>query len=747
MEYIKWFEELTKDSIDLAGGKGANLGEMSNLKLPVPPGFALTTKAFDKFLQLNGIKDKIDEMIEKCDVNNTKELLQVSRDIKNLIIRGEYPQAIKYEITQAYNQLSVSRDIKLPQIIPLLSAGREYSIVAVRSSATAEDLPGASFAGQQATFLNVKGISALTESVKQCWASLYEPRAIFYRARQNFKNASISVIIQKMVASEKSGVMFTTNPSTGENNIVIESCWGLGETLVQGEVEPDNYIVSRNLEILSKRIGKKERMRVREIASDRTVIVSVPKDKVSAQVLTDEEVLKLAEYGLILEEHYKNPQDIEFAVEKNKIYIVQTRAVTTKGRMEEIKTDAEPILKGMGSSPGVGSGAVKIIRDMEDLGKVQKGDVIVTRMTSPDMVVVMSRSAAIVTDEGGVTCHASIVGREMGLPVVVGTKTATKILQDGQIITVDAYHGLIYSGEIKIEKPVEKEVMADVEIKTSVKVNMAFVLPNLEEIASKVDGVGLLRIEHMITQSGIHPAKLIREGKKEEYIKILLDGIRPIAQAFNPKPVWVRNMDARTDEFRNLEGGSEEPKEDNPMLGWHGIRRSLDEPELLKAEFEAVKKLHEEGLTNVHIMIPFIISVDELRKAKEIGQGILPETAKLGIMVETAAAAMLIEDFCKEGIAFASIGSNDLTQSVLCVDRNNASISSLYSEFHPAVLKMMGYVISICNKYNIESSICGESGSNPEMAKILVKLGIKSISCNMDAIDKVKQEIYKIEKE
>lgn len=344
-------------------------------------------------------------------------------------------------------------------------------------------------------------------------------------------------------------------------------------------------------------------------------------------------------------------------------------------------------------------------------------------------------------------CHASIVGREMGLPVVVGTKIATKTLKDGQIVTVDAYHGLIYSGEIKIEKPVEKEVLADVEIKTSLKVNLAFVLPNLEEIASKVDGVGLLRIEHMITQSGIHPAKLIREGRKEEYIKILLDGIRPIAQAFNPKPVWVRSMDARTDEFRNLQGGEDEPKEDNPMLGWHGIRRSLDEPELLKAEFEAVKKLHEEGLTNVHIMIPFIISVDELRKAREISQGILPETAKLGIMVETAAAAMLIEDFCKEGIAFASIGSNDLTQSVLCVDRNNASISSLYSEFHPAVLKMMGYVISICNKYNIESSICGESGSNPDMAKILVKLGIKSISCNMDAIDKVKQEIYKIEKE
>jgi pyruvate,water dikinase len=288
--------------------------------------------------------------------------------------------------------------------------------------------------------------------------------------------------------------------------------------------------------------------------------------------------------------------------------------------------------------------------------------------------------------------------------------------------------------------------MENVETKTSVKVNLAFILPNLEEIASRVDGVGLLRIEHMITQFGIHPAKLIREGKKEEYIKILMDGIGPIAKAFNPKPVWVRTLDARSDEFRNLQGGEEEPKEDNPMLGWHGIRRSLDEPELLKAEFEAIKKLHEQGLTNVQIMLPFIISIDEFRKAKEIAKEILPATAKLGIMVETAAAATIIEDFCKEGIEFASIGSNDLTQSVLCVDRNNARIAGLYSEFHPAVLKLIENMIKTCNRYNIESSICGESGSDPEMAKTLVNYGIRSVSCNMDAIDKIRKIVHETER-
>jgi pyruvate,water dikinase len=473
----------------------------------------------------------------------------------------------------------------------------------------------------------------------------------------------------------------------------------------------------------------------------------VPKDKISTQVLTDEEVKRLASYAVTLENHYKKPQDTEFAIERNKIYIVQTRPVTTASKMEKRKIEGEPLVKGLASSPGIVSGTVKIVYNLQDLVKVEKGDILVTKMTTPDMVVTMSRSVAVVTDEGGVTCHASIVGREMGLPVIVGTQNATKILKDGMIVTVDAFNGLVYPGKIEIEKPVVKEEkMENVETKTSVKVNLAFILPNLEEIASRVDGVGLLRIEHMITQFGIHPAKLIREGKKEEYIKILMDGIGPIAKAFNPKPVWVRTLDARSDEFRNLQGGEEEPKEDNPMLGWHGIRRSLDEPELLKAEFEAIKKLHEQGLTNVQIMLPFIISIDEFRKAKEIAKEILPATAKLGIMVETAAAATIIEDFCKEGIEFASIGSNDLTQSVLCVDRNNARIAGLYSEFHPAVLKLIENMIKTCNRYNIESSICGESGSDPEMAKTLVNYGIRSVSCNMDAIDKIRKIVHETER-
>jgi len=392
---------------------------------------------------------------------------------------------------------------------------------------------------------------------------------------------------------------------------------------------------------------------------------------------------------------------------------------------------------------------------MQDLAKVQKGDVLVTRMTSPDMVVAMAKSVAIVTDEGGLTAHASIVGREMGLPVIVGTLNATKILHDGQKITVDAFKGVVYPGEVEVGKPLEELVHIENEMPetmkeltaTAVKVNLVFA-KNLETISKKADGVGLLRIEHMIIEAGIHPAKLIREGRREEYIKILMDGIRPIAQAFNPKPVWVRNLDARSDEFRNLEGGSEEPNEDNPMLGWHGIRRSLDEPELLKAEFESIKRLHEEGLKNIHIMIPFVISVDEFVKAKNIAKEVgLPEEAKLGIMVETPAAALTIEDFCKAGVAFISFGSNDLTQMTLGIDRNNARISGLYSELHPAVRKQMKYAIKICHSYNVESSICGEGPSNsPELVEYLVSVGIDSISAEMDAIDKVRQTVIKTER-
>lgn len=750
MEYILWFDQITKDSEALVGGKGANLGEMVSFGMPVPEGFAITTRAFNTFIELNKIKEKIQKLIDACDVENTKNLMETSRQIKNLITNSEYPSSIKSEIKKAYEELSYARDIKLPEAIALISAGREYALVAVRSSATTEDLPSASFAGQQASFLNVKGVTNLLESVKRCWASLYEPRAIFYRAKQGFKSASISVIVQRMVSSEKSGVIFTVNPATGEDVILIEATWGLGESLVLGEIKPDSYTVSKDGKILDVKIGKKDRMKIRDIASDRTIDLRVPKEKIEAQVLNNYEILKLAEYSLKIERHYQKPQDIEFAIERDRIYIVQTRAVTTEAKKEVGEISGEAIVKGLGSSPGIATGTVRIIHSIGDLAKIQQGDILVTEMTSPDMVVTMSKSAAIITNSGGVTCHASIVGREMGIPVIVGTHNATKVLQDGQTVTVDAYHGVVYTGVVEVERPEEKKVevsIGGVPTKVAVKVNLAFALDNLEQIAEVTDGVGLLRIEHMIAKSGIHPAKLIRENRSEEYIKILLDGIRPIAKAFEGKPVWVRTLDARSDEFKNLEGGQEELQESNPMLGWHGIRRSLDEPELLKTEFEAIKRLHEEGLRNVHVMLPFVISVDEFRRAREIAKEVgLAEDCKIGIMCETIGAALTMKEFCREGVDFVSIGSNDLTQLVLGVDRGNAKIAGLYSEFHPAVLSLMKHVINVCNEYDVESSICGESGSNPEMVERLVRYGIRSVSCNIDAIEKIREAVAEVER-
>lgn len=761
--YVIELDQIGKDDIKIAGGKGANLGQMIKFGIPVPSGFIVTTSSFDYLIQTNNIGNQIEQIIKNIDVENTTELFMASNTIKKLILSCRMPSEIESKIIESYKNLSekdreYDRDVNHPNKRDLLCA--------IRSSATAEDLPTASFAGQQASFLNVNGKEELIESIKKCWASLFEPRAIFYRAKHGFSKASIAVIVQKMVNAQKSGIMFTVDPTTGDNIILIESTWGLGESIVGGEVAPDSYKVTkdevekgmRQEAIMEVKISQKTKMRFYDYTLNSNVEINVPESKLNAQVLTKDEILKLAEYGIMIEKYYGGqPQDIEFAIDDNStITFVQTRAITTKAKERIEKIDSShygknKLLQGTGASPGIVTGKVKLILRKGDITKIENGDIIVTTMTSPDLVPAMSKSAAIITDLGGRTCHAAIVSREMGIPAIVGTQKATRILRDTQEVTVDAYNGIVYEGKLKLikeqEQFVEKKVNEKISLmpitKTKVKVNIAFG-HGIEQIASKADGVGLLRIEHLITMYGVHPAKLVKQGKQEQYMKILMDGIRPIAKAFNPKSVWVRMLDARTDEFRNLEGGEDEPVEANPMLGWHGIRRSLDEQELLKSEFQAIKRLHEEGLTNLQVMLPFVISVEELRKAKEIAKQVsLPlDKAKIGIMVETPASVMIIEDLCKEGIAFASFGTNDLTQLVLGIDRNNERLAQLSSEFHPAVLRSMEMVINICNRYGIETSICGESGSNPSMVRILMKYGIKSISCNIDAIDTIREVVY-----
>jgi pyruvate,water dikinase len=726
-----------KDSVTIrdVGGKGFNLIKLTNEGFPVPEAFFITAKAYEYFAEENELKDKIFGIIEKIIYDDVNSLNKASEEIKKLIIEAKMPSKIRDEIIDNYKKLYGAPPLNLDFIKPM-----DMPFVAVRSSGIMEDIEKASSAGQYETFLNIKGEENLIKAVQKCWASLYTARVIYYRNKNNQpQDTSIGVVVQRMVNSEGSGVVFTidpTNPKQGANKIVIEACWGLGETLVQGRVEPDRYIVDKNTgEILEKIIGNKKIEMIRDPVYGITVQRNVLKDKINAQVLSDLEIVALAAYCKKIEQYYNFPEDIEWAIERGKIYIVQTRAVTT---LEEKKTEAVKgisILEGYGASPGVASGVVKIIHDANEIWKIEKGDVLVTEMTNPDFVIAMEKSAAIVTNAGGTTCHASIVSRELGIPCIVGTQKATEVLKEGMIITVDATHGKVYSGEIKIEEEKAEEI--EIKTKVQIKVNLAF--PETAEKAKHADGVGLLRLEHMLTKAGMHPIEYIRQDRQEELTKIIVDSVGKVAKAFYPKPVWVRSLDARTDEFRGMKGGENEPKEDNPMLGWHGIRRSLDEPEILKCELKALKQLHEIGFDNVVWELPFIINVSELRKAKEIAKE-MEAPDNFGIMVEVPACALTIEDFCKEGIIFASFGSNDLTQTTLGLDRNNERLINIFDEMHPAMQFLFKHVIETCKKYKVESSICGELPSNRKDAvEFLIKAGIDSLSVNIDAIEKVRE--------
>jgi len=758
---IKWFKEISKDDIDTAGGKGANLGEMTNIGLPIPPGFVVTAQTYKEFIEKTEIKDKILEIIKDLDVEDTAKLQKIAKEIQELIISTEIPEDIQEDVKEAYSQVGVHSKSEANDILE----GRE-EFVACRSSATAEDLPEASFAGQQATYLNIKGKDNCVEAVRKCWASLFTARAIYYREKNNFPTDQvfIAVVVQKMVNADKAGVMFSINPATNvENEIVIEGAFGLGESVVSGSVNPDLYIVDKaKMDVKSVEVKEKNMKIIRDEETGENSEVKLHGEDANERVCNDKEILELARLSKKIETHYGKPQDMEWAIEDGEVYILQARAVTTfKQKEKEIpkesgikEVEAKALVKGDTASPGVASGKVQIILDVKELDKIKKGDIMVTPMTTPDMVPAMEKAAAIVTDEGGLTCHAAIVSRELGVPCIVGTGNATSVLKEKQEVTVHATHGAVYEGKLEIiEEKIKKATPskpADLITATQIKVIMD--LPNrAEEVAAETnaDGVGLVRVEIMIAQGGIHPAEFIRSGRKEEYIQLLMKGISGIAKAFKGKPVWIRTSDLRTDEYRNLEGGDKEGEEDNPMMGWHAIRRVLDEPEILKAEFEAVKRLHDEGLTNVGVMIPFVIRVREVRKAKAIMRsvGLEPcEDVKFGVMIETPASCWIIKELCEEGIDFVSFGTNDLTQLTLGIDRNNEKISKLFDEMHASVLGEISMVVSECKKHNIETSICGQAGSRPEMAKFLVGIGIDSISANADAYANIKEVVARAER-
>ncbi len=756
---ILWLREIRKEDTGVVGGKGANLGEMFSADFPVPDAFVITAQAFKDFF--SEIRSQILSIIGSIEFNDTQDLESKAKKIREVVIEAKMPEYLEKDIKNSYTELSKDKSGS-----PLFRIF-EPCFVAVRSSATAEDMADSSFAGQQETFLNMKGKDQVLEAVKKCWASLYTARSLFYRYNNHISEEDIliAVVIQKMVNSEKAGVIFTINPLTNNRNqIVIEGVFGLGEGIVLGAIEPDHFVIDKETEqILEKRIGMKKIVYTRD-SSGKTIQKQLHDAFIEKEVFYPHELKALIRIAKKIEEHYSFPQDIEYAFEQGNLYIVQSRPITTLNKsMEESqeKISGTLILEGLAASHGTASGKVRIVHDLSELYKIQSGDVLVTKMTNPDMVVSMQKAVAIVTDEGGATCHAAIVSRELGIPCIVGTKKATSVLKEGQIITVDGTNGKVYSGDgvsgstqmnqtdgqIKNVQHTNQPTLHLIHKPGQPLVKVNCDLPEVALKASQTgaDGVGLVRIEFIIAEGGIHPAGYLKENKLQDYTKLLAEKIEKIAEAFKGKPVWVRTSDIRTDEYKSLKGAESEPKEDNPMLGWHGIRRSLDQPEILEAEFKAIKILHDKGYKNVGIMIPFVIRVDEIKKAKEICRkaGLEPrKDVEFGIMIETPGSCMKIEEFCKEGIDFISFGTNDLTQLTLGIDRNNEKLASRFSEMHTGVLKLLEHVITECKKHNIKTSICGQAASNPRMAKFLKEKGISSISANIDAVQEIMKIIY-----
>ena len=727
-KYIKWFSDIHNKDIPLVGGKGASLGEMYNSKFPVPPGFVITAQAFGIFIE--NIKEDIQKILFKTDFEDTEELSKKSKEIRTLIEKEHMPDELRTEILEAYKILGTDKIDKKGvsmDALNILRNSQEPIFVSVRSSATTEDLANASFAGQHESFLNVKGETELIEFVKRCFSSLYTPRAIYYRDKKGFKEGQslLAVIVQKMIDSEKSGVVFSKDPMTLKNRVVIEAVFGLGEGIVSGQIKPDYYIVEdseiKDIQVADKKIA------IIRTGSGRNGIAKLSPSKSKEQALNNREILEIANYAIKLEEHYKKPQDIEFCVENNKMYIVQSRPITTKGQIKKTNISGTVLLSGLGASPGIGVGTVKIINSMKDLPKIQKGDVLVTEMTNPDMVVAMQKSSAIVTDEGGMTSHASIVSREMGIPAVVGTGSATKILKDGMKITVDGFEGKIYEGEVAQTKLTEVKPI----VQTRTKLKLILDLPDFADRAAQsgIDSVGLQRLEGIIATMGKHPLQYEKNNDLDSYSEILRRGIEKISEHF--KLIWIRTSDIRTDEFSSLKGAP--TREINPMLGNHGIRFSLKHPNILRAELREIRDVAEKYPDKKFgVMCPQIILIEEVKQAKKLFEEFKISNMEFGVMVETPAAVQIIDDICKE-VKFVSLGTNDLTQFTLAVDRGEDSVQDLYNELNPAIFSEIKKVLDSCVKHRVKSSICGQAGSKKEMVEFLLRNKIDSISVNADA--------------
>ena len=742
---VLWFKEIDRKSGAEVGGKGANLGEMVQSGFPVPDGFVITAQAYFRFIKANNLEDKVRAILEPLDVNNSQKLQKAAKQVQEIILKAKMPDELATNIITAYHKL-----------------GKNVN-VAIRSSATAEDLPEASFAGQQATFLNIHKDKKVLKYTQAAWASLFEARAIFYRVNQGFDHfkVGIAVPVQKMVQSDVSGIMFSINPiNNNDDFVIVEAIWGLGENIVQGTVTPDHYVVrKKDWEVTKAQKVKQNIEMVRKLG--RTKNYKVPKSRQEKRKLTDKQAADLAKLAVKLQEHYNHPQDIEWAIENDKIYIVQTRPITTiktindkaevNDQMQSMLSKMTKILDGEPASPGIISGKVKHIKTPSEIHKLEVGEIMVTAMTTPDFVPAMKKAGGLVTDKGGQTSHAAIVSRELGLPCVVGTGSASKKLKNGQLVTLNGQTGEVYEGEIAEEVLAEFEAATaqdtSEKLKTKTKVYVNLAEPDLSEKVAglHVDGVGLLRAEFMIAELGHHPRALLAKKREKVFVKELAAGISTFCEAFGDRPVVYRATDFKTNEYRHLIGGEEyEPHEENPMIGYRGCFRYIHDAKVFNLELEAIKKVREKH-KNLWMMIPFIRSVQELEAAKELiyKAGIRrSSTFKLWMMAEIPENVLMIEDYIKAGIDGISVGTNDLTMLMLGTDRDNENVAPAYDETHPSVMWALERLVRKARQHNVTISVCGQAPTTHHtMLEKLVEWGVTSVSVTPDAIYTARQLI------
>ena len=754
MKYIVWFSQIDKEDVDIVGGKGANLGEIRRIGSPVPDGFVVTSKAYFEFLEKNKLGVRVEEILGKLDYNNQELVDEISEHIKDVIKSSPLPEEIISEVRNEYKKLSNSK-----------------GYVAVRSSATVEDLSAKSFAGQLDTFLNLNNLDNILSSIKKCWASLYNPRALLYLKESGLGKSKIgvAVIIQEMVQSEVSGVMLTVDPMTNnKDRLVIESVWGLGNLIVEGVVTPDHYEVAKSsFTIINKKISTQTTQLILAKEQNKEIPVSAAYQKI--QKVSDEKIIELAKIGRKIENTYLFPQDIEWAIENNKLHILQSRPVTSAEsepdeKFEKTEINLPVLVKGTPTSPGIAQGVAKIIKSSKQVARVKRGDILVLPVNNHNFIAALKKAAAVITDKGGETSHAAIIAREMGLPCVVGTSIATNMIKPDTVVTVNGSTGIVYKGGLpykRISRLVasfedksasNKKEPADKKTATKIFVNLVDSTLAYEISQKNVDGVGLLRAEFLISEIGIHPKKLIEKNKKDLYIKKIIEGLKISCASFDPRPVVYRVSDYTSNEYKNFKNGSQyEIEEENPLLGFRGAIRYISEPEIFSLELEAIKYVRNKlNLKNLWLLIPYVRTLEEMANIKRMvaASGLhRSSTFKLILSVEVPSTVFLIDKFLDIGIDGISIDLTDLTSLLLGADRGNEKIFKYFSDLDKSVLWALERVIKEARRKRVYSTLVGQNTVlSPQLVDKVIEWGIDSISVTPDMIESTRNTVYEAEK-